>query len=136
MITKTYWQNGEEFSITEDFNRIKNNISSIHDLAERIFGSIPYQAIPEKTFSDFYFVDDCNNIEKNLQAIIDAINIPNLFKPTKELMGNVPIWDAKDINRIESTTLAIRNYLTNANKLPVVLATTLGGTIFDGKLKN
>lgn len=110
MIIKTDWQNGEEFDI-HNYNRMKNNINETYELVLEMFPQTENVEIEDKDYTSYYFIESLNDVENNLKAMIDAINIPDLFEPTKTFNNNALIWDASDINRIERTTLLINETL-------------------------
>lgn len=113
MDIKLDWNDGDEFDIVKDYNRIKNNINELHIRMKRIYSPFDIVEILDKTDEDRFLLSYVNNLETNLQRLIDAINIPNMFEDTKIFTGNTSIWNTDDIIRIENTILLIKIFLDN-----------------------
>ena len=113
---KTNWTSSSRFNI-EDFNRIKNNLIYLHDVALVKFGAFEIESMGEDLYvgEDEYknwVVEDFNAIENNLHIISNKIMDADIgTKKTFYENGLMP--DYVELNRIESVTLRNKNALDN-----------------------
>ena len=113
---KTNWTSSSRFNI-EDFNRIKNNLLYLHDVALVRVGAFEIESMGEDLFvgEDEYknwVVEDFNAIENNLHTISNKIMDADIgTKKTFYENGLMP--DYVELNRIESVTLRNKNALDN-----------------------
>lgn len=110
----------------EDYNRIKNNLLFIRDMAEDFFGNIPQITVSaDKTYSDYYYADEWNQIEDGLDAIVNATGIWNVG-PKQTFYDNGHFITYSELNRIESAELKIYNAINNSLLMRHRLAYRLG----------
>lgn len=103
---------GDRFNAS-DFNRIKNNLTYLRDLASRLYDEFSIVSLGEdRTPADYFYADEINQLEKNL----DTINNNSL----KRSYGTAPVYadngntmDYKELNRLEGAMLDLYNKLTN-----------------------
>lgn len=113
---KTNWDSSSRFNI-EDFNRIKNNLLYLHDVALVRVGAFEIESMGEDLYvgEDEYknwVVEDFNAIENNLHTISNKIIDADIgAKKTFYENGLMPDYD--ELNRIESVTLRNKNALDN-----------------------
>lgn len=113
---KTNWTSSSRFNI-EDFNRIKNNLIYLHDVALVRVGAFEIESMGEDLYvgEDEYknwVVEDFNAIENNLHTISNKIMDADIgTKKTFYENGLMP--DYVELNRIESVTLRNKNALDN-----------------------
>lgn len=113
---KTNWTSSSRFNI-EDFNRIKNNLLYLHDVALVRVGAFEIESMGEDLYvgEDEYknwVVEDFNAIENNLHTISNKIMDADIgTKKTFYENGLMP--DYVELNRIESVTLRNKNALDN-----------------------
>ena len=113
---KTNWDSSSRFNI-EDFNRIKNNILYLHDIALVRVGAFEIESMGEDLYvgEDEYknwVVEDFNAIENNLHTISNKI-IDADIGTKKTFYENGLMPDYAELNRIESVTLRNKNALDN-----------------------
>lgn len=118
---KTNWQGyvdnngnyiGDRFN-ADDFNRIKNNLEYLRELAIKLYDSFSILSLgADKTPADYFYADEINALEENL----NTINKNTL----KMSYGNSPIYndngntmDFIELNRLESAILDLYDKLTN-----------------------
>ena len=103
---------GDRFNAV-DFNRIKNNLIYLRDLAITMYIEFDIARVSEdKTYADYPYSDEINTIENNL----DTINKNTLNRPYGEKLtfsDNGAFIDFTELNRIESAELDLYNRLTN-----------------------
>lgn len=106
---------GDRFNAT-DFNRIKNNLSYLRELAVKVYEEFTIHSLgSDRTPKDFFYADEINKIEQNLNTING--------KTIKRSYGNTPIYADNgstmtfaELNRIESATLDLYDRLTNQSE--------------------
>ncbi len=101
---------GDFFECT-DYNRIKNNIEYLRELAQQIY--LPFSIIDmgnDKTRSDYPYADEINNISDNLEIIV-ANTYPVSIGQKTTYEDNGQFIGYADLNRIESACLNIYNNL-------------------------
>lgn len=103
---------GDRFNAV-DFNRIKNNLEYLRELAIKMYDSFSIQSLgADKTVKDYFYADEINQLEANLKTINS--------KSLKRSYGAAPIYsdngntmDFKELNRLEGAILDLFNRLTN-----------------------
>lgn len=110
----------------EDYNRIKNNLLELREMAAALFHGIPHVRVgDDKTYVDDYYADEWNLIEDGLQGIVDAISLWDYGEKTT-FYDNGRFIDYVELNRIESAELDIYNKLINSIKGQLRLSFRLG----------
>lgn len=103
---------GDRFNAV-DFNRIKNNLEYLRELAIKMYEEFSIQSLgSDRTPKDFFYADEINAMEDNLKTINN--------NSLKRSYGNVPVYvdngntmDFKELNRLESAILDLYEKLTN-----------------------
>ena len=103
---------GDRFNAV-DFNRIKNNLEYLRELAIKMYEEFSIQSLgSDRTPKDFFYADEINALEDNLKTINN--------NSLKRSYGNVPVYvdngntmDFKELNRLESAILDHYEKLTN-----------------------
>lgn len=106
---------GDKFNAA-DFNRIKNNLIYLQELASELYKEFSINDLGEdRTAADYFYADEINDLEENL----DTINSNSLNRE----YGNAPVYidngktiTFDELNRIESASLDLYNKLTNQYK--------------------
>ena len=103
---------GDRFNAV-DFNRIKNNLIYLRDLAIKMYTEFDIEKVSDdKGYADYPYADEINTIESNL----DTINVHTIIRDygTKQTFNdNGAFIDFNELNRIESAELDLYNRLTN-----------------------
>lgn len=113
---KTDWSSSSRFNI-EDYNRIRNNLNYLHDVALVRIGAFEIEDMGVDLVVDMdeeknWDVDVFNAIENNLHTISNKIINANIgTKKTFYENGLMP--DFAELNRIESVSLRNKNALDN-----------------------
>lgn len=113
---------GDFFNVT-DYNRIKNNLLYLRDLANQLIYNMPEitvgpdKHLPNNSNPDFdndnYFADEFNIIEDALKTIDDAIGWID-FGEKQTFYDNGRFIDADELNRIEGASLRLYELLINS----------------------
>lgn len=113
---------GDYFNIT-DYNRIKNNLVHLRNLATEMWYKVPTITVgadkhyPIANSPDFdndnFFADEINLIEDGLQTLEDFINLFN-HGAKKTYYDNGSFIGYAELNRIESAELDLYNHITDS----------------------
>lgn len=132
---KTNWQGGYDangnyvgdYFNLEDYNRIKNNLQELHDMAVKLYPDFSVTTGPDWTsYETRIYAGDINRIEDNLEKIC-AGTYPFAVGTRKNYYGNAAAIDYKELNRIEAATLLIYNNLRGQAAGKRRLSFVLGG---------
>lgn len=106
---------GDRFNAV-DFNRIKNNLEFLRDLAITMYEEFAINKLgDDRTAKDYFYADEINDLEENLNTInTKSINRSYGSPPTYYDNGNV--MDFTELNRLESAILDLYNRLTNESE--------------------
>lgn len=110
---KVNWKPTDRFNI-EDYNRIKNNLEYLHEIAVRLYKQFSIQDMGAdlETYTPYWDVDIFNLFEKNLETINKNSYIQN-FGSTQTFYPNGVFIQWDELNRIENATLGIKSILDN-----------------------
>lgn len=103
---------GDRFN-AEDFNRIKNNLQCLRDLAITIYEEFDIASVgDDKTVTDYFYADEINQLEENLNTInTHTMNLS--YGTTPVYMDNGNIMDFTELNRLEGATLDLYEKIKN-----------------------
>lgn len=103
---------GDRFNAV-DFNRIKNNLAYLRDLAITMYEEFSITSLgSDRSPSDYFYADEINTLEDNLDTInTNSLKMPYGEAPVYVANGNT--MDYTELNRLESATLDLYNRLTN-----------------------
>lgn len=107
---KTDWSTGDKFNIN-DYNRIKNNLTYLHEYASELY--VPFEAEDmgeDATYPIFWDVDKFNAFERNLDEINKQIYTQD-FGVSQTFYPNGVFIQADELNRIESAMLSMKDIL-------------------------
>lgn len=109
---KTNWLKNDYFN-AEDFNRIKNNLIYLRELAIKLYKEFEIQQVSEdKTYKDYFYADEINLLENNLEKINQ--NTLNIIYGKKTIyMDNGNTMTYIELNRIESAIFDLYDKLSN-----------------------
>lgn len=118
---KTDWQgstdangvySGDYFN-ADDFNRIKNNLAYLREIAIAIYKDFEINDLGEdKTPVDYFYADEINALEENLTTINENTLKRSIGEPTI-YVDNGRTMTFEELNRMESATLDLYNRLIN-----------------------
>ena len=106
---KTTWEATDPITYV-DYNRIVNNLKYIQDLCKKLYELSTTDLGSDKTESDIPYADMLNNIETCLTNINKASYNFNIGRE-KSFSANSPYFDYNELNRIESATLRLHEWL-------------------------
>lgn len=113
---KTDWTSTDAVNI-EDYNRIKGNINYLKEKATLLTGPVTDFAEMgvDKTYTDYYYADEFNAFEQNLEKINNAV-YPQDIGTTQRFFDNGAFISADEMNRLESACVAIKDVLDRIDK--------------------
>ena len=103
---------GDRFNAT-DFNRIKNNLTYLRDLAIKVYAECNIVSLGnDRTPADYFYADEINQLEANL-VTINSHTLKRSYgsAPTYNENGNT--MDFAELNRLEGAILDLYDKLTN-----------------------
>lgn len=122
---KIDWTNESYFNV-EDYNRIKNNINYLKDLAYSLYISFAFTPMgADKAYTDFPYASEFNAFEDNLEGI-KKNTYPFYTTNKKTYYDNQVFATSSDLNRIESACLKLYAGLTIQKSNKKKLALRLG----------
>lgn len=106
---------GDRFNAV-DFNRIKNNLQYVRDLAITLYKEFDIVSLgDDRTEKDYFYADEINQLEANLNTINNnTLKLSYGTAPTYVENGN--IMDFAELNRLEGAILDLYDKLTNQSE--------------------
>lgn len=103
---------GDRFNAV-DFNRIKNNLIYLRDLAIKMYKEFDIATVSnDKSYGDYPYADEINTIESNLETI-NSNTLNRSYGDSRKYNDNGAFIDYTELNRIESAELDLYNRLSN-----------------------
>jgi hypothetical protein len=126
---KTDWDRNSRFD-KNDFNRIKNNLYYLKELAYTLYEVFGYTDLgADRSYSDYVYADEINEIENNLHRISESTLMLDIGIK-KEYFPNQAFINYEELNRIEKAGLRLYELLIGQDTGKKRLAFTLGGADF------
>lgn len=103
---------GDRFNAV-DFNRIKNNLVYLRDLAVKVYEEFSITAVgADKTTADYFYAEEINKMEQNL-ATINVKTLKMSYGTAPTYSDNGRTMDYAELNRLEGAILDLYDKLTN-----------------------
>lgn len=103
---------GDRFNAV-DFNRIKNNLEYLRELAVKMYEEFTIQSLGnDRTPKDYFYADEINKLEANLTTI-NSKSLKRSYGSAPTYVDNGNTMDFKELNRLESAILDLYERLTN-----------------------
>lgn len=103
---------GDYFN-ADDFNRIKNNLAYLREIAIAIYKDFAINDLGEdKTPVDYFYADEINALEENLTTINENTLKRSIGEPTI-YVDNGRTMTFEELNRLEGAMLDLYNRLIN-----------------------
>ena len=102
---KTDWKNGDHFNLDPDYERIKNNITHVQEITNKINARVEIDAMGDYAITEYPLAAFLNTIATNIEKLSKSMF---LVTPTAEMpmhVGNGPGWTAEELNDIEGNLL-------------------------------
>lgn len=123
---KTDWVAGDYFNIS-DYNRIKNNIVYLRELALTVYTNFPFEdmGVDKTSYSQYPYADEFNDFENNLESLRQ-----NTFlfddSEAKQWYENQRTPNYEDFNRLERACLLFKEGLESQKSMKRRLPFRLG----------
>ena len=123
---KTDWVSTDFFNLS-DYNRIKNNISYIRDLALTVYTDFSWQdmGVDKTSYSQYPYADEFNALENNLESLRQ-----NTFlfddSEAKQWYENQRTPNYEDFNRLERACLLFKEGFESQKSMKRRLSFRLG----------
>lgn len=126
---KTDWTATDEFRLAPDYERIRGNLEHLQAWAARVAGRAELAPMPDEDIDGLPYPEFFNRVEENLAAVAGAV-YPRAGYETRSFAAGKPVWDWRDLDRIEGMEEQIcRDLRALESSLPG-LAFLLGGGTF------
>ena len=103
---------GDRFNAV-DFNRIKNNLVYLRELAVKMYDEFTIQSLgTDRTPADYFYADEINKMEQNL-VTINNNSLKRSYGSSPVYADNSNVMDFKELNRLEGAILDLYEKLTN-----------------------
>lgn len=104
---------GDRFNAS-DFNRIKNNLEYLRELAASLYEEFTLVSLGEdRTTADYFYADEINQLEENLQTVNDH-TLKRQYGEPLLYVDNSSTMDFIELNRLEGAMLDLYDRLTTA----------------------
>lgn len=104
--------NGDRFNAS-DFNRIKNNLEYLRNLAIEIFDEFSIVSLGEdRVPGDYFYADEINQMEENLNTINEN-SLNRSYGDAPLYVDNGNTMDFAELNRLEGAMLDLYDRLNN-----------------------
>lgn len=124
---KTNWIDGDYFNIDPDYNRIKGNIEYLITLSKAMYPDYTHPLLTQASVYGYPTVSFFNNVVNATQALLKNCYSPRGSKSMRACTTNGMVWNAAELNAIESNHLLLYNALTSQKECLPRLQITLGG---------
>ena len=106
---------GDRFN-ADDFNRIKNNLDCLRDLAVTIYDEFGIVSLgTDRTAKDYFYADEINQLEANLNTINEH-TLKQSYGATPTYVENGNTMDFTELNRLEGAILDLYDKISNQIK--------------------
>ena len=103
---------GDRFN-AKDFNRIKNNLEYLKELAITMYDDFSIHTLGEdRTTVDYFYADEINRLEENLNTINEK-SIKRSYGSPPTYYDNGNVMDFTELNRLEGAILDLYDRLSN-----------------------
>lgn len=106
---------GDYFNVA-DFNRIKNNLVYLHDLAITMYDNFNITDLGnDRTYSDYFYASEINSMVDNRDTI-NYHTVKKVYKALPTYVDNGNTMTYSELNLLESSILDLYNWLTNQSE--------------------
>lgn len=106
---------GDRFNAV-DFNRIKNNLDYLRELAIKMYDEFVIHALgSDRTPADYFYADEINQLEENLNTI-NRNTLRRSYGTAPTYVDNGNTMDFVELNRLESAILDLYDRLSNESE--------------------
>lgn len=129
---RTGWRSSDPY-LADDDARLRGNANVLRSWANRVCAPVDNTPLGNYSENDVLTVSAYNLVEQALATVAELVG-PADYTPRKLAAGD-PVWDAKDLNRLESVSATLYKRLEAADKNRRTLAFMMGGDGFNAALQ-
>lgn len=129
---KTNWANNDRFNLDPDYNRIKGNIEYLIELSKTLYPDYDAPTLETPSITGFPKVSFFNNVVDATRAILSNCYSPKGARSMRSYVSNGVVWNAAELNAIESNHLLLYEAITGQKSGIRRLEYTLGGVRIGG----
>lgn len=126
---KTNWQVTDSFMLTPDYERIRGNMQHLHGMAQRLYPAFGLLSMADYTIEGLPYVEFFDSVEINLQKLYDG-TFKRRDYSNRVMRENGPVWDFRDLNRIEGILQQAYSDMLTQEATKSVLSFRMGGGAF------
>lgn len=106
---------GDRFNAA-DFNRIKNNLDFLRDLAIKLYDEFSLVSLgQDRVPGDYFYADEINQLEENL-VTLNANTLQRNYGTAPVYNANGNTMDFTELNRLEGAILDLYDRLNNQSE--------------------
>ena len=106
---------GDRFNAS-DFNRIKNNLTFLRDMAIKLYDEFSLVSLgDDRVPGDYFYADEINQLEENLETL-NANTLKMSYGSAPVYNDNGTTMDFTELNRLEGATLDLYDRLMNESE--------------------
>lgn len=106
---------GDRFNAS-DFNRIKNNLTFLRDMAIKLYDEFFLVSLgDDRVPGDYFYADEINQLEENLETL-NANTLKMSYGSAPVYNDNGTTMDFTELNRLEGATLDLYDRLMNESE--------------------
>ena len=106
---------GDRFN-AEDFNRIKNNLDYLRNLAIKMYEKFSLVSLgQDRVAGDYFYADEINQLEENLNTLNEN-TLQRNYGSAPVYFENGNTMDFTELNRLESAILDLYDRLNNQSE--------------------
>lgn len=106
---------GDRFN-AEDFNRIKNNLDYLRNLAIKMYEEFSLVSLgQDRVAGDYFYADEINQLEENLNTLNEN-TLQRNYGSAPVYFENGNTMDFAELNRLESAILDLYDRLNNQSE--------------------
>lgn len=106
---------GDRFNAA-DFNRIKNNLDFLRDLAIKLYDEFSLVSLgQDRVPGDYFYADEINQLEENL-VTLNANTLRRNYGAAPVYNANGNTMDFTELNRLEGAILDLYDRLNNQSE--------------------
>lgn len=125
---KTCWQPQDTFCLDPDYQRIRQDLLWLARRGAAIYALPPLPPLAQPTIQDVPDADFFNHVEQALGCL--SARSPRPIQPPPPLHAGDPVWNWRDLSRIEQALQALYHEYQQTQTAQPMLAFTLGGDLF------
>lgn len=126
---KTDWQRSDYFDLDPDYRRIRGNMLELHRRAKQLYSDFALPETVEYSIEQLPYLELFEGVEQSL-AQLCAGTLARGWYSTRQLRENAPVWDWRDLNRIETIQRQLERDLCAAKRGRTPLQFRMGGGAF------